>query len=698
MRQYPLARLLFPFIAGLICVSFFNFEKALLPLGILFSILFLSTLFLIPKISKNYSFRWVSGIFIMSSFLLTGIIYAEFNKKNLFDLPENIENQLITYEFEIIDAPVQKNKSIKLTARILKINDTISAHYNEKVMLYLKRDSLSETLQYGHRFYAGAKLTKVAPPLNPHEFNYKSFLNKKGIRYQSYIPADFWSKSSQTKGNLFKYYAFSIRQYFLDIFESKEMDVHEMGVITAILLGYDEVLDPELSKHYTGAGVSHILCVSGMHVGILFLLLNVILGFLDKRKHGKVIKSVILLLFIWFYALITGMSPSVMRAATMFSFVIVGNGFKRHVDVYNSLLGSMMFLLLLNPNIIFEVGFQLSYLAVFSIVWLQKPLYSIWRPKNKGLDYMWQLITVSIAAQALTTPITLYYFHQFPNYFILSNMVMPLLSSVVMYLGIAVISFSFIPFLGDLITNLLVWSIKLMNFLVVSIHELPGSVTYNIDVDTVSMILLYAAMISLLILLLLKEKKLIFVTLTFWILFFGYNFADRWSDKNTQKLTFYAIRNQSLIELNLGGHCFLFCEEKTAADLKSIDFQTQNARIRKRINQTEVFLLNDSLSTYNMNFSLHKNYLITGNKKILFINRNTYKTRNEFPQVEVDVAYIHGNPWIDLEKLHQKIKAKIWLMDGTNSPRNIERLTEEAEKLSLNFHVLTQDGALEIDL
>ncbi|NCA80169.1 MAG: ComEC family competence protein, partial [Sphingobacteriia bacterium] len=603
-----------------------------------------------------------------------------------------------TYEFEIVDAPVQKTKSIKIIAQIININDTNPYHYNEKVMLYLKRDSLSDKLQYGHRFYAGTKLSEVSASLNPHEFNYKSFLNRKGIRYQSYISSEFWSKSAETKGNILQHYALSIRNYFLKIFQSKEMDVHEMGVITAILLGYDEVLDPELAKHYTGAGVSHILCVSGMHVGILFLLLNLILGFLDKRKHGKVIKSIILLLFVWFYALITGLSPSVMRAATMFTFVIVGNGFKRNVSIYNSLLGSMMFLLLINPNVLFEVGFQLSYLAVFSIVWLQKPLYNVWRPKNKALDYFWQLISVSIAAQALTTPITLYYFHQFPNYFILSNIVTPVLSSVVMYLGIALISFSFIPFLSDLIATLLVWSIKLMNFLVISIHELPGSVSYHIDVDFISMILLYLAMFSLLLMLLMKQKKWLLPSLMLWILFFGYIIKDKWSEQNTQKLTFYAIRNQSLIELNIGGNCFQFCDSKTADNIQSLEFQTKTSHIRQGIIHKEVIVMNDSTTTVRKEFSLHPNYLVAGNKKILFINRQTYKSKIEYPEANVDIVYIHGNPWIDLEKLHQKIHAQIWLIDGTNSPRNIERLKEDAEKLGLNFHFLLQDGALEIRL
>ncbi len=698
MRQYPLVRILFPFIAGLIIATYFSFHSFLIVIGIIFLLFFSSSLIILPSISKHYHSRWISGVVIMISFLLAGIIYSELTKSNRFDLPKNIGNQLNTYEFEIIDAPVQKTKSIKIIAQILRINDTVSIRYNEKVMLYLKRDSLSEKLQYGHRFFAGAKLMEVSDPLNPHEFNYRSFLNRKGIRYQSYISSEFWSKSSETKGNILQYYALSIRNYFLKIFQSKEMDVHEMGVITAILLGYDEVLDPELSKHYTGAGVSHILCVSGMHVGVLFLLLNLILGFLDKRKHGKIIKSIILLLFVWFYALITGMSPSVMRAATMFTFVIVGNGFKRNVSVYNSLLGSMMFLLLINPNILFEVGFQLSYLAVFSIVWLQKPLYNIWRPKNKALDYFWQLISVSLAAQALTTPITLYYFHQFPNYFILSNIVTPVLSSVVMYLGIALISLSFIPFLGDLIATLLVWSIKLMNFLVVSIHELPGSVSYHIDVDFVSMTLLYMAMFSLLFMLLLKQKKWILPTLLVWILFFGYIIKDKWTEKTTQKLTFYAIRSQSLIELNLGSHCYLFCEDKVISDLKSIEFHIKTAHVRDGINDLKYISLNDSIPINNDLFSLNQNYLVVGDKKILFLNRETYKSKMEYPEINVDIAYIHGNPWIDLEKIHKKINANIWLVDGTNSPRNIDRLSEEAEKLGLNLHVLTQDGALMIKL
>lgn len=698
MRQYPLSRLLLPFIAGIVTSGFIN-KLSNISVIILFSLII--TLFLIIILFNQkigYSYRWLKGLFVSTIFYSLGIIYCNFYNNALFQTPTWVSENTHSYEVEIIDYPVLKSKTIKLTAQISLNSDTIALHGEEKLMLFIHRDSLSEKICYGDKLKIYTKLSEIVPPLNPYEFDYRQFLLWKGIRYQAYVPSYAWEKTSVDNGNVIQAWAYRARTYFMSIFEEQEMDIQEMGIVTAILLGYDENIDPELAKHYTGAGVSHILSVSGMHVGVIYLFLNFLLGFLDKRKGGKIAKSILLLLLVWFYAFLTGLSPSVLRAATMFTFVIIGTMFNRHVEIYNSLLTSLFFLLIIDPNLIYSVGFQLSYLAVFSIVWLQKPIYNLWKPRYKAIDYIWQLTSVSIAAQALTTPICLYYFHQFPNYFILANILIPLLSSIVMYLGIAVISFSFIPFLSAWLNQLLVWSVKFMNFMVVSIHKLPGSVASNIDIDFVSSLLLYGCFLFTISYLMFKKRPNWWLSLTFWVVFMVYISVDKFSDYHNNKITFYSIRNQSLIEIKVGDNAISIMDSTLMAKPDAANFFTASAQVRNRISTHKQLCFSDTLGYSDDFININRDFLLAGNQSVLFIDKRMASKRTIIPKVHVDVAYVHSNPWIDIETLSQKIQANIWVFDRSNSTRNTQRMVEECDQLGLNYRDLSVDGAFELPL
>ncbi len=698
MRQYPLSRLLLPLLMGVVSSELFSPLNTVEIITTILTVVVVFILLLVFNSKIGYSLRWIKGMFVVVLFFFSGLIYGNLFNKSQFSLPNWVNNGYHSYEVEIIDAPIVKKKSIKLTATVHFNSDSIPIVGSEKLMLYIQRDSLSEQIRYGDCLKIYTQFSEIAAPLNPYEFDYRQFLRWKGIRYQAYVPSFAWQKTSAENGNVIQNAAYRVRNYFMSIFESQEMDVQEMGVITAILLGYDENLDPELAKHYSGAGVSHILSVSGMHVGVIYLFLNFLLGFLDKRKGGKLIKSILLLLLVWFYAFLTGLSPSVLRAATMFTFVIFGNIFDRHVSIYNSLLASLLFLIILNPNLLYGVGFQLSYLAVFSIVWLQKPIYNLWHPKNKPIDVVWQLASVSIAAQVLTTPICLYYFHQFPNYFMIANILIPFLSSVVMYLGIAVICFSFIPYLSTLLNQLLVWSLKFMNYMVVSIHQMPGSVSSNIDIDLISMILMYGCFIFTISFWLYRKKSVWWTSICLWLMFFSYLTFDKLIDQKVTEITFYSIRNQSMIEVKNGDKAISIMDSTLLANPDAATFFIAAAQVRNRISTNVRLCFSDTLNYSDDKMMITSDYLLAGNRSVLFIDKRMASKRLIIPNVNVDIAYIRSSPWIDMESLSRKIKANLWIFDQTNSPRNIERMIEDCKRLGLNYRDLRKDGAYELPI
>ena len=509
-RNYPILRLLIPFALG-IGVAYWT----PLELPLLIALLVMGTCWLVSfglHHKKTLGATLFSGIFIQIFFVLAGFACTciHFRNEN-FELYEKIfENDQI-FVTKIIEPPVQKAKSIKTTAIIEQnIDGTI---VKQKAVLYFGKDSLRQPA-YGDVVLIHAKIKEIENFKNPHAFDYKKYMQRRGIFYTAYIPTSGWQKFGQFKVNLIKEKAHQTQQYFSQIFANAGMSGDEYSIITAILLGNDETMDPSLRASYASAGVSHILCVSGMHVGVIFMILNFLLKPLEYSKNLRLLKAILLMLFIWAYACITGLSPSVTRAATMFSFVTIGGMLRRNTNIFHSLFASLFILLIINPLLIFEIGFQLSYAAVFGIVIFQQKLVALWESKHKIINYFWNLITVSVAAQLATFPLSVYTFGQFPNYFLLANISVISLSFLVVVSGVCLLAVSFIPYISSIFAQLLTFEIRLMNFLIQSIEQLPGAVTDNIRISWVQMVLMYLCIISFYLLFQKKKKFYYWLGLT----------------------------------------------------------------------------------------------------------------------------------------------------------------------------------------
>jgi len=481
-NKYPLLRLLFPLIAGII-VGSYGFIPVPTWTLVLVAVLSIGMLAVLRKY-RNYRNRSISGVLITIAVLALSICYT-----TVYIKFQQASSALYTEDYQVLtvtvaEPPVEKNKSMKLIVKINQFvdNDSVKS-CRTKAMLYIAKDEKSKKIVYGDKLICYTKLAEPEPTKNPNEFNYKNYLSRKGIHLQGYVNATAWEKLGATGGSFIFRFANQLRNKFLDIFAAANMDTEELGVISAILLGCDDKLDANLAQSYASAGVAHILNVAGMHVGIIYMILSFLLGFLDRNKQQRMIRTIILLLAIWLYACITGLFPSVMRSATMFTFVALGGLMERKTNTYNSLLTSAIFLLMLNPLLIFHIGFQFSYSAVFGIVWTQRSINSLYEPQTKLGTYVWNIITVSIAAQLFLSPLSFFYFHRFPNYFLLTNVAVISLVPVVVIGGIAVLLSSLWEFAYYWVSQALVYVIKAMNWVVVHIEALPHSVTTNIHIS-----------------------------------------------------------------------------------------------------------------------------------------------------------------------------------------------------------------------
>lgn len=306
------------------------------------------------------------------------------------------------------------------------------------VLLNIRRDSLSKQLKVDQKLFVQKEFSNLKPPLNPHQFNYKKYLAKLGIYQQVFVESnEFFLLETDTK-SLLGIIA-DIRLNIQQSLQRYNFSKDEYGVINALLLGQRKEASKELVNDYAKAGAIHILAISGLHVGIILLVISFLLKPLERIFRGKSIQLILIVLILWFFALLAGMSASVVRAVTMFSAVAFGQFLNRRNAIEYSLIFSMFVLLLCKPLFLFDVGFQLSYLAVFGIVWIQPKLYSFWIPRSIILDKLWQLITVSVAAQLGVLPLSLYYFHQFPSLFLLSNLVIIPFLGIILICGIIII-------------------------------------------------------------------------------------------------------------------------------------------------------------------------------------------------------------------------------------------------------------------
>ena len=330
----------------------------------------------------------------------------------------------------------------------------------------------------------------------------------------------------------------------------------ERSVVSALTLGYRTEIDQDTLDYFASTGAMHVLSVSGLHVALIFMILGFLLSFLKRGKIGPVLFSVVMICFLWVYAFISGFSPPVQRSTVMFTFVIIGNGIRRPVNIYNSLTASALLLILLNPNVLFDVGFQLSYLAIFGIVLIQPALNNIFELTNPILKWTWSLFTVSVAAQLMTFPLGFYYFNQFPNLFWLSNFVVVPITTFIMWFGIAFFIFSpfhgLAMFIGHIIqklTHLMLAALKAMD-------AQPISVTRGIVLTAWQVWMLYGIITLLLIYGFSKRKHWLFYGLSLAIAFQCSILAGNFKLQSQKYIFVYNTRN-TLIHLINGRSNYL---------------------------------------------------------------------------------------------------------------------------------------------
>ncbi|MEM9824030.1 MAG: ComEC/Rec2 family competence protein, partial [Bacteroidota bacterium] len=589
-REIPFVRLLLPFLVGIFLAHQFAFHSSSIDLLLL---VLAGILFGMALRPLAFAQRWWYGVLLHLFLLLFGFQLTIHHNDRLS--PSYFGSRILksnTIRAKVLDLQ-EKGERFRLVLSVESIGTPDSQQVNCKGQLlsYLPNDSLTRQLQYGDLLLIHTKITPISPPQNPHAFDFRQYWQSQNIYHQCFVQAKHWQLLARDRGHLILAKAFDLRSQLLTILRAHLPSENEYAVAAALILGSKEYLTSELRNAYAGTGAMHVLAVSGLHVGFIYLGLAFLLRLIRSRHpYWLRLKVVFLILGIWSFALLTGASASVMRAAAMFSFLIIGQAMKHHPSIYNSLAASAFCLLCWNPFLLLNVGFQLSYLAVLGIVYFQAKIYRLWVIDQVLGDYLWKMSSIALAAQLITFPISLYYFHQFPVYFWLSGLVVVPAAMVVLASGLLLFLFSpLIPFLAQLLGSLLYWSLWLMNAIIFLIHQIPAAVVPGIWISSLALLLLYLFLGNVILAIQLRQLKWIKYAL-FCLLVLTTGRIYRSIQQLQQKeIVFYKIYNKSLIDFVDGRQGVSLSDSQLSAT--DLAFTAQNHRWALGVQQTQSTLL-----------------------------------------------------------------------------------------------------------
>ena len=663
LDNYPIFKILLPFLIGIIIAYLCDFQEQNRNM-IFFLTIVIVVVSIAISILKSYRYDFIQFIFIELSFLLVGIIQTDRKYPKSACNTDREGNYIV----RLVSGPSIKERSIKFEAEIIKSDD--DSIKSGKILLYYKHSKAVSQLTYGDILLTHTKLQRIRSPSNPNVFNNEKYMRRRGVYFTGFVRENDWIKV----GHKPKYFIWEIAQKTrgkcVSIYESAGMKGEEMDVLKAILLGDDDTLEPSLKKSYSSAGVSHILCVSGMHVGIIFMIINFLLKPLDYFKTTRIIKTILMILFIWYYANITGLAPSVSRSAAMFTFVAIGQVLQRNTNVFHSLFASMFILLMRNPLLLFEVGFQLSYLAVFGIVIFQPKIASIINFRTKIGKYFWEILSVSVAAQLATSPISIYYFSQFPNYFMFSNLAVITLSFVVVITGVVLVLSSLIPFLSEFISKILTIEISLMNKIIVNIEKIPFSVTKNIDYNIMQVILLYMTICLVSLFLYHNRKKYLLLAGLFFTAFVINFPIKRIINLRIKELLVYNIKNCTALEFRCDGKTYIFSDSIKDKKDRLYEYNIA-AHSKKNLIESTIIRL-DTAEYSNLQLLKRGNFIRFIDKNYLIVDKNIDKIIKNINCIEIDCVILHNNPNVAPEELQNITNFKEVIIDASNGRYIIE--------------------------
>jgi competence protein ComEC len=673
--------------AGIIVQWYFQTAIQLLTILFLASLILLAGFFLIPLFNR-FRFAFVNGLVSSVLFFSTGAMLAW--QKDARNNPQWLGHYYSGKEAILVtlDEPlVEKTKSLKANASVsCLLQNGQSLPVKGKIILYFQKDS-TLPLSYGSRILFKKPLQEIKNAGNPGGFDYKRYSLFQGITHQAFLKTGEFEVLEGKQENRFRKFIYQSRERILAILRKNIRGEKETGLAEALLIGYKNDLDLSLVQAYTNTGVVHIIAISGLHLGLIYWLLSFLLRPLKKKRETSWLNPVCIIAGLWLFSWLAGAQPSILRSAIMFTCIVLGESLSRKTSIYNTLAVSAFILLCINPYWLWDVGFQLSYAAVLSIILFMRPVYNWFYIPNKLLDLLWKMTAVTLAAQLLTVPVSIYHFHQFPNLFILTNFLAVPLSSAILLGEILLCVLSFIPSIALLLGKLLTWLISVMNGYIERIDTLSFSVWEGLQISFLQAILLVLVAAGTSYWLMEKSPsglKLGLMALLGFTTLRSFSFIQR---EKQEKIIVYNIPQKRAIDIVSGRkHLFIGDSDLLSNDF-SRNFHLKPSRILHRIQ--EVNALDEVVAD--------KNYLGYRDKHILLLDENIVIPPGE-PRPSIDLLVLSKNPKIYLKKLVASLDIRQVVFDGSVPAWKARYWKKDCDSLRIPWYDVTMGGAFVMNL
>ena len=602
----------------------------------------------------------------------------------------NFYSDSSTMVLRLLEPAVEKPRSFKVEGAVEKIE--IGGKFRKvsgNVLLYFSKERSIFPLKYGDRIMIRGGLQQIRNSGNPGGFDYEQYMSFQQTFHRSFLKQGQYWLLKNRKENAFFRFIFFARQKIIDILKQNiKGDKKVTGITEALLIGYKEDLDKDTVQAYSNTGVVHIIAISGMHLGLIYVVLVWLLSRFPYVKKIPFLRMLLILSGLWIFSLITGSSASVIRSAVMFTCIITGKIFFKQASIYNSLATSSFLLLCFDPWLLWDVGFQLSYLAVIGIVWLQRPIFNLWYIRNKYGQKIWELSAICIAAQVLTLPICIYYFHQVPTTFLLSNLICVPLSTVILFAEIGVLIFSFSNYLSALagkFTYVLTW---LMNLVINACNNIPFALINGICLSATSTALLYVSTLLLCSGFLHRNKRLLKYAMISLLIFACLWSYDQIISLQQKKIVIYNISKHTAVDFVVGNNFFYYGETDIKKDKPVENFHLSPARISLRA-------LNESKNIVGLKKAGRLWQFYT--KMIMIIDTATTlePLKNK---IRIDILLLSHDPKISINDITIAVSPAVIVFDGSNSLWKIGQWKKECEQLHLRCYSTDEQGAYIIDV
>ena len=684
-KEAPFLRILIPFIVGIVLAN--NLQPSIFWVWIMLGV-FLLVLwcFNAMRISFHWAYGWIRGLLLEAVIGMLGMLVEDLQiyQTRTVNLG-NFYNKGDWVRVILSDPPVKKNNIfIYESSRVSLISKNRIVHPAGSITITLQFDPL------GHKALAPEEGDQILFHKNLQEINYGNSMSSavhqgynvsQANKFRVFLRQFEFVILKTPKGNNSRPLLDLTKDKILAVLKKNIAGDRESGLAEALLVGYRQDLDKELLQSYANTGVVHIIAISGLHLALIFAILKFLMKPIYRKKSGRWVAAILIISMLWTFSFLSGSCPSVLRSALMFTMLVVAENLKKNGSVYNGLFASAFILLCINPSWLWDLGFQLSYLAVLSIVIFYKPIYQYINLNWKIPDLIWQSVSLTVSAQILTAPVCILNFHQFPLYFLPANLLAVPLSSLILIGELLLCSFSFLSglahFLGSLITRL-IW---ILNSFIDFISRLPFSTWNHLQISVEQTFLMYIAIGSIAIWIIKRQKAGLFIGLASTVCWLALRSSSFIKSFHQEKIFVYNVPRHQAIDC-IQGRQFIFFGDPAVEEMV--------ARRRFYLDPTRtMFRLKDKYKTVPQN--VNAGVFLWSKKKLLLLNDSLASYVWAAP-INFDLILLSRNCPVSISSLHTVFKNAFWIFDRTNSEKKLNQWKTECEELGLPYYDVAEKG------